>query len=90
MKIRPAILVMLLMVAPLLASDRQITLDYTFERPLISEVTIGDDIYHRITMPGAPNGGQPGEPALPAGGFRLMVQVAVDFTVQCGEGPEDA
>jgi hypothetical protein len=66
-------LLILLLVAQLSASDQQITADYFFERPHISEVTIGDVLYHRIIMPNTPNGGQPGQPALPARGAQILI-----------------
>jgi len=47
--------------------------DYSFERPEISSVTIGGTQYDRITMPGVPNSGSAGQPALPARGAHILV-----------------
>jgi hypothetical protein len=51
----------------------QVTMEYTFERPEITQVTIDGVNYHRLAMPDAPNAGMPGRPALPAQGARLLL-----------------
>ncbi|MFH1748451.1 MAG: C25 family cysteine peptidase, partial [Planctomycetota bacterium] len=50
-----------------------VTVDYTFDRPEVVTITIGGDTYHRISMPGCPNGGQIGHPALPATGAQILL-----------------
>ncbi len=59
--------------SPTLAADDQLTVEYSFERPQITEVTIERQVYHRISMPDCPNGGEPGHPALPASGARILL-----------------
>lgn len=88
MKHRLVLLFVLLLVAQLSASNQQITADYSFERPQISEVTIGDDLYHRVIIPNTPNGGQPGQPALPARGAHILVpygSVVESIEIQHGD-----
>ena len=51
----------------------QLTVDYSFDRPQVSKVTIGGVEYDRITMPGCASGGNAGEPALPACGARILL-----------------
>ncbi len=46
-------------------ADEVVTADYRFERPDVSTVRIGADVYDRVTIPACSNGGQVGEPALP-------------------------
>jgi hypothetical protein len=46
---------------------------YSFEQPLIDEVTIGDTVYDRVTMQGAPGAGALGEPSLPAQGAYILL-----------------
>jgi hypothetical protein len=47
--------------------------EYTFDRPEIHESRIGDDVYQRLVMPAAPNGGDAGSPALPSKGARILI-----------------
>ena len=56
-----------------LATDHQLTLDYSFERPEVTEVTIDGQVYHRLSMPNCPNGGNIGQPALPARGAHVLL-----------------
>jgi hypothetical protein len=51
----------------------QIKLDYYFDEPTMSDVKIGDVIYDRITIPGCPNSGNTGQPALPAKGASILL-----------------
>jgi len=67
----------LMAVASAFASD-QVTVEYTFEQPLIDEVKVGDDYYDRITMPGCPKAGNVGEPALPATGAHILLPYGVE------------
>ena len=55
------------------AAAEQITVEYNFETPEMSEVTIGSNVYDRITVPNAPNSGDVGWPALPARGTRILL-----------------
>ncbi|MCK4341092.1 MAG: hypothetical protein KAY37_05135 [Phycisphaerae bacterium] len=55
------------------AAAERLTVDYSFDCPAISAVTLGDRQYDRVTMPAVPNCGQVGEPALPAGGARILL-----------------
>ncbi len=77
------------------ASTGQLVVDYSFERPTISCVEIGGLVYHRVTIPAAPNGGNAGQPALPAGPARLLlpfgcevssVEIVPDDPIMLGAG----
>ncbi|MCK4871725.1 MAG: hypothetical protein KAS72_03265 [Phycisphaerales bacterium] len=57
-----------------------ITLTYTFDRPTISTVKIDDTAYDRVTMPDAPNGGNAGQPALPACGASILLPFGCDVS----------
>ncbi len=50
-----------------------ISVDYSFDRPQIVPITIGGKPYQRLVMTDAPNGGNPGEPALPARGAQILI-----------------
>ncbi len=63
----------LLLAFTALATSEEIRVDYDFVKPEISEVFIGGERYHRITMPGASSCGSSGEPALPAMGARILL-----------------
>jgi hypothetical protein len=69
-----AVLCFLFTVAPIaIASDETITIQYTFERPDIRDVTIDGVAYQRVIMPAAPNSGDPGYPLLPARGGSILL-----------------
>jgi hypothetical protein len=55
------------------AAGDPLSVGYSFDRPQITEVTIDGQQYHRVTMPGCSNGGNAGEPALPACGARILL-----------------
>jgi len=61
-----------------LATADPLVLDYSFQAPELSKVDIAGTVYDRITMPGAPNGGYPGHPALPATGARILLPYGTD------------
>jgi hypothetical protein len=65
---------------PTLAGAGQLTLEYTFERPEIGTVRIGDTMYHRVTMDGATNGGPVGSPALPNSPARILLPLGANVT----------
>ncbi len=70
------------------ASAERITVEYSFDRPLVEQVTIAGDPYHRITMPEAPNSGEVGHPALPARGAHILLPLGaevVSIEVEQGE-----
>jgi hypothetical protein len=52
---------------------QRLTIDYLFDRPELTQVNLGDQLYDRLTMPDCPNGGLPGQPALPATGARILL-----------------
>ncbi|MCK4341953.1 MAG: hypothetical protein KAY37_09550 [Phycisphaerae bacterium] len=56
------------------------TVEYTFDRPVISEVKLGGQLYDRVTMAGAPNGGNAGQPALPACGARVLLPFGTEVS----------
>jgi hypothetical protein len=74
------IVVSLLMLATSSAfASGQVTMEYTFDRPEISKVRIGDTDYDRIAMPGCPNAGNAGEPAVPAKGAQILLPYGTDI-----------
>ena len=62
--------------------------EYSFDRPSISTVTIAGESYDRVTMPGVPNCGNVGEPALPASGARILLPFGTEVsgTLPLGNG----
>jgi hypothetical protein len=56
-----------------LATAADLTVDYTFARPTMSQVHIAGVTYDRISMPDAPNGGKAGQPHLPVGGAKILI-----------------
>jgi hypothetical protein len=56
-----------------LALAGEVVVDYRFERPEISQITIGSEVFDVVTMDGAPAGGQIGQPSLPATGARILL-----------------
>ncbi|MCK4341866.1 MAG: hypothetical protein KAY37_09115 [Phycisphaerae bacterium] len=65
--------VCLICVPAAFTAEKQITAEYSFDRPTISQVNIGRVQYDRIHMPGVPNCGNAGQPALPADGARILL-----------------
>lgn len=51
----------------------EITRDYTFQRPNLTSVVIDAVTYTRVSIAGAPSGGNPGQPRLPAGSAYLLI-----------------
>ena len=47
--------------------------EYTFDQPSLSSVKLPAGDFDRVTMPGVPNCGQSGAPALPALGARILL-----------------
>ncbi|MCK4656535.1 MAG: hypothetical protein KAT85_05865, partial [candidate division Zixibacteria bacterium] len=73
----------------------QVTMEYTFDRPEVSKVRIGDTDYDRIAMPGCPNAGNVSEPALPATGAQILlpygteiesIEIVAEERIQIGSG----
>ena len=65
-----------------------LTIDYAFDRPEVKNVTIAGEGYQRVVMPGVPNCGNYGEPALPAQGARILLPYGTevgDIKVITGE-----
>jgi hypothetical protein len=54
-------------------ATEQLTITYSFERPTVSTVQIAGKLYDRVSMPGVANGGNAGQPALPARGARVLL-----------------
>ncbi len=61
-----------------IADGRQLTVDYSFKQPVLSKIQIGEQWYDRITMRDCPQGGYPGEPALPATGTHILLPYGTD------------
>ena len=79
-RVIPALALMLVLLTPALAlgqsavsGAQRLTVDYTFDRPELTTVKHVDQSYDRLVMPGCPNGGLPGQPALPATGARILL-----------------
>ena len=78
-----------------LARAESLVLDYSFQRPTISTGTSGDTTYDRVTMVGAANCGDAGQPALPAEGCQILlpfgtevssIRIIADEAVSLGNG----
>jgi len=50
-----------------------IELAYTFDQPVLQSVVIDGQVFTRVFMPGAPNSGRIGHPALPGKGARILI-----------------
>ena len=61
-----------------LGSAERLVLEYTFERPQFTQVKIDGIEYERIVMPGCPNAGDIGSPALPARGARILIPFGME------------
>ncbi len=68
-----ALTALLLVVATSFALADQVSVTYTFDRPVFSEAYIEGVNYDRITIMGAPNSGNAGQPLLPAQGARILI-----------------
>ena len=65
-----------------------IQVEYTFDQPSLSTVTLDTGVFDRVTMPRVPNCGHAGEPALPGQGARILLPYgceAAGVTVVTGE-----
>ncbi len=51
----------------------RISLNYKFERPTIKTILIDGQVFDRVVLPGAPNSGAIGHPALPGKGARILL-----------------
>ncbi|MCK4460187.1 MAG: hypothetical protein KAW46_00195, partial [candidate division Zixibacteria bacterium] len=58
---------------PLSAHADQVTTEYDFERPAMETVRLSGEVFDRIVMPGTPNAGRTGQPALPARGADILI-----------------
>ena len=76
--LRPLIFSSLFAMLSLTAEAGQLTLDYSFDRPQVTTVRIGDIEYQRVVMEGATNGGAVGSPALPASGARILLPLGAE------------
>lgn len=71
--LRALALTTVLTTASLSAADQQLSLDYAFQRPNVSQITLEGRLYNRIEMPNCPNGGEIGHPALPSCGAKILL-----------------
>jgi len=60
------------------AEAEELSLEYSFDRPQVTTVRIGDTEYQRIAMEGATNGGAVGSPALPVTGARILLPLGAE------------
>ena len=64
------------------------TVEYSFERPQVHDITLGNKLYQRLVLEGAPVSGLTGQPALPARGAYILLPQgtdALDIKVHPGE-----
>ncbi|MDF1546127.1 MAG: C25 family peptidase propeptide domain-containing protein, partial [bacterium] len=81
------VLIMLLMSTSVVSAE-QIVMEYSFDRPQVTSVIINGESYHQITMTNAPNGGNIGQPALPARGTHILLPYGTELTsvsIETGE-----
>ena len=71
-----AILVGLLLTSASALAD--LSVDYEYDAPATKAVRVAGVTYDRVVMPDAPNGGQVGQPALPASGATILLPYATD------------
>jgi len=58
---------------PAVAAANRVTVDYRFQRPQLTEVVIAGQRYDRLIMADCANGGEVGQPALPARGAQILL-----------------
>ncbi|MDH4035118.1 MAG: C25 family cysteine peptidase, partial [candidate division Zixibacteria bacterium] len=77
-----------LLIAPTIVADR-IDQDYRFAAPQIETLTYNVVTFDRVTVAGAPSGGQIGEPSLPVGAARILLPNGhkLDSVVVVAENP---
>lgn len=76
---RKVILLLALACLPVQAAGSDLLeVAYTFARPSLETVKIDGQLFDRIIMPGAPNSGPIGHPALPAHGARILLPYGTD------------
>ena len=81
-------MILVLLAATTAVAAEPIVVDYTFDMPQVVPVRIDGQEYQRVVMPDAPNGGQVGEPRLPACGATVLLPYgteAVDVKVSAAE-----
>ncbi|UCD16294.1 MAG: choice-of-anchor J domain-containing protein, partial [Candidatus Zixiibacteriota bacterium] len=64
---------LLIAASSLFASAEPVAMQYTFEPPEIEPVILGGERFDRVIMKGVPNGGNAGQPALPAAGASILL-----------------
>jgi len=83
-----AVGVLLLLSSAVVVQAEQLTVRYEFERPYMETARLGGEVFDRVVMPDAPNGGLTGQPALPARGAEILVPYGhevVSIQVETGE-----
>jgi len=80
--------------APVVAADI-VEVEYTFDSPSVEIIKIDGEVFDRINMPGAPNSGAIGYPALPCFGAHILlpygakvesIEIVTGKKVLIGEG----
>jgi len=54
------------------------SVEYSFERPQVNDIALGNELYQRIILEGAPVSGLTGQPALPARGAYILLPQGAD------------
>jgi hypothetical protein len=64
-----------------------IIMTYSFPSPVITPISLGDNLYHQVIIQGAPCSGNPGEPLLPTKGAYLLLpaDTTIDSITITGE-----
>jgi hypothetical protein len=75
-----AVIIVAGMGGPASAAAREVTVDYSFSAPEVTEVFLDGRRYDRLVMPACPNGGNVGEPSLPACGARVLLPFGTEVT----------
>ncbi len=69
-------------------NDNHISIQYSFQRPTIKKVQIGNEMYDKVYMEKASSEGNPGEPALPVMGAKILLPPGTtigDIIIKPGE-----
>ena len=66
----------------------QITVEYNFKKPVITQLKVGNNIYDQVILEDVPCFGDPGEPCLPIKGAHILLPQGTkinDITIETGE-----
>jgi hypothetical protein len=76
---------------PATAAAGEVTVQYTFSAPEVTEVVLAGQRYDRLVMPGCANGGDVGQPSLPRCGARILLPFGTEADrIELVPGPKTA